>query len=89
MSETTATIILCRGSGTECWCCGGSVYAEGGPFDPDPRYCSQDCHDDWEAHLYDQQVAHARRFGCCPECGFDNEEHMEGCSKPPRGELGG
>jgi hypothetical protein len=65
-----------------CCCCGGSA-SLGGTQHPIPgsvpslRYCSMECHDDWEDYLARQ--AEWRASDWCPSCGFDNHEHADDC----------
>lgn len=67
-----------------CCCCGGSA-SLGGAQEPVPgsvpalRYCSMECHDDWENYLAGMREWAATNF--CPACGFDNHEHQRGCPK--------
>lgn len=72
----TAFACLYAGPGDECWGCGGWTKAGGGPFPGDSRFCCEDCAADFSerARLRDLRMA------CCPECGFDNQEHAEGCT---------
>ena len=70
------TIILCYGNPEECQGCGGWVKADGGPFEGDPRFCSEDCF----AAVAERIRLAAERLACCPECGFDNSEHGDGCT---------
>jgi hypothetical protein len=86
MSDST-TIILCYGSRTECWNCGGYTKAidpdtgKPGPFEGDDRFCSEECcaeaDERWEREKRQRELM----LACCPECGFDNQEHDEGCSR--------
>jgi hypothetical protein len=69
-------ICLYFGNPEECQGCGGWVKADGGPFEGDPRFCSEDC----AAEVARRIEAAAGRLRCCPECGFDNNEHDEGCT---------
>jgi hypothetical protein len=77
---TSASPFTCfyTGPDGECRNCGGWTKAGGGPFPGDPRFCSEDCYADNQ-----ERAAQAnRRMACCPECGFDNQEHGDQCSHP-------
>ena len=84
------TLRLCTaedmGMADTCCNCGGSA-SLGGTQPPIPgsrqslRYCSVKCHDEWENRLVERAEAQDRRLACCPECGFDNSEHDDGCSR--------
>lgn len=74
--------ILCFSTGfDECCCCGGSATL-GGTVEAvigsqrSLRYCSIECHDDWENFLAEQR----ERVTCCPSCGYDQREHADDCS---------
>lgn len=78
------TIFVCMSNGTdECCCCGGSATL-GGTQDavpgsvPSLRYCSLECHDEWEDFLAEQ--AQQRSAAWCDMCGYDNHEHAKDCS---------
>lgn len=74
-------VCLYFGNASECQCCGGWTGAEGGPFEPDPRFCSQDCAET----IYERQ-SQARYYAennWCSECGYDNFEHAPGCAPSP------
>lgn len=71
--------IACPDLSGECTACGGAL-----PPEPIPsargsalRYCSVDCHDDWEQHLDDEASRLASAW--CPTCGYDRHEHAPGC----------
>ena len=70
-------ICLYFGGAEECQNCGGWTGAGGGPFEPDPRYCSEDCFADAQTRA----AQSAARMSCCPECGFDNQEHDTTCTR--------
>jgi hypothetical protein len=75
-TETTGFVCLYFGSGEDCRNCGGWLKAAGGPFDGDSRYCSEDCF----ADAQERESQYAQRMACCPECGYDNQEHAPECS---------
>jgi hypothetical protein len=75
--------ILCFGNPEECQGCGGWVRAEGGPFEGDSRYCSQECFEDAQ----ERAARVSARLRCCDECGYDNAEHGPSC--PIAGALAG
>jgi len=76
MTVSPGFICLNFGTPGECQNCGGWTRAndedgQPGPFPGDSRYCSEDCYADAQ-----RRTAAARaRMVCCPECGFDNQEH--------------
>lgn len=72
-------MVLCFGTGEECWCCGGYTKAADGPFEGDNRYCSEECFADWDARLRTEEQQRKKVFACCKECGFDNAEHDTTC----------
>jgi hypothetical protein len=84
------TFILCPmgtdefGLGSECACCGGSATL-GGRQEAIPgsapilRYCSVECHDEWEDHLAQRGAPDGKT---CESCGYDRNEHEEGCERP-------
>lgn len=83
MTDTAHVICLYFGTPGECQNCGGSVYAEGedgfcGPFEGDPRYCSEDCFAD--AQEFQQRQARYWATEWCPTCGFDRHEHAPDCT---------
>jgi hypothetical protein len=69
------TVILCFGDPEECQGCGGWTRAEGGPFEGDPRFCSEDCY----AMVAERSAESMARLACCGSCGFDNAEHAPWC----------
>lgn len=75
-AETAGFVCLYFGSGEDCWSCGGWLKAAGGPFDGDSRYCSEDCF----ADAQERAAQYAQRMACCPECGYDNQEHAPDCA---------
>jgi hypothetical protein len=74
-TETAGFVCLYFGSGEDCRYCGEWLKAAGGPFDGDPRFCSEDCF----ADAKERDAREARRLACCPECGYDNSEHAPDC----------
>ena len=77
MSTGTAGFVcLYFGTGEDCWNCGGWLKAAGGPFDGDSRYCSEDCF----ADAQEREARTAQRRACCPQCGYDRQEHAPDCS---------
>jgi hypothetical protein len=76
---SAGVICLYFGTPGECQCCGGSTHAEGGPFEPDPRFCSRECAEE----IYERQsrAQDYYRNNWCPECGYDNFEHDPGCKR--------
>lgn len=78
-------IFLCTGSRTECWNCGGHTHSldpdtgQPGPFEGDSRYCSEDCYAESGERERIQAEQSLLRYALCPDCGFDNQEHDEGC----------
>lgn len=78
MSTASPFVCLYTGPEDECRGCGGWTRAGGGPFPGDKRFCSEDC-------FADAQERAARvnlKMACCPECGFDNQEHSGECTQP-------
>lgn len=69
-------ICLYFGPADECRYCGGWTKAGGGPFEGDPRFCSEDCYADAATRAEET----ARRSAWCPACGYDNSEHGSDCS---------
>src|ERR1035437_10760391 len=65
-TETAGFVCLYFGSGEDCRYCGEWLKAAGGPFDGDPRFCSEDCF----ADAKERDAREARRLACCPECGY-------------------
>lgn len=74
--EAAGMICLYFGPADECRYCGGWTKAGGGPFEGDPRFCSEDCYADAATRAEET----ARRTAWCPECGYDNSEHGPDCS---------
>jgi hypothetical protein len=77
-------ICLYFGAG-ECPNCGGSTKADGGPF-VDVKgvtYCSEECAEQAAEYASQMDERHRRWFVCCPECGFDRQEHDGGCTQVP------
>jgi hypothetical protein len=67
----------------ECCCCGGWIYAAGNKESivgsvPSLRYCSIECHDDWEDFLAEQKQHFDAAW--CPTCGYDRHEHAPDCA---------
>ena len=66
----------------ECCCCGGSATL-GGTQEavigsvPSLRYCSTECHDEWEDHL----LTLAGSRNTCSTCGYDCGEHAPDCQR--------
>jgi hypothetical protein len=81
MSTASPFVCLYTGPGDECWNCGGWTRAGGGPFPGDRRFCTEDCCADFQERARKRDLMMA----CCPECGFDNQEHSEACSRPEAG----
>lgn len=82
----TGTVFVCTDiCGDTCCCCGGSATL-GGTQEAivgsaaTLRYCSIECHDEWEDHLASER----ERMACCPSCGFDCQEHADDCPEPSR-----
>lgn len=77
---TTASPFIClyTGPADECRGCGGWTKAGGGPFPGDTRFCSEDCYADTQERTRQLDL----RMACCPECGFDNQEHSDQCPIP-------
>jgi len=75
-TQTRGIVCLYFGSGKDCHYCGGYLKAAGGPFAGDPRFCSEDCF----ADAKERDARQARRLACCPECGYDNQEHAPDCA---------
>jgi hypothetical protein len=69
-------VCLYFGTGEDCWNCGEWKKAAGGPFAGDSRFCSEDCF----ADAMEREAREAQRTACCPECGYDNQEHAPKCS---------
>ena len=68
--------------GDTCCGCGGSATLGGTQeaipgSSPTLRYCSIACHDEWE----DELAHRAELRACCPLCGFDQQEHADGCAR--------
>lgn len=85
----TATMILCFDTGfDECWNCAGPKRAIDpdtnlpGPFEGDERFCCEECCVEAQERWLREERAWKLQIACCPECGFDNQEHDVGCSKP-------
>lgn len=76
MSAGISFVCLYAGPEDECRGCGGWTKAGGGPFPGDSRFCSEDCY----AETQERNRKADLRMACCPECGFDCQEHNEGCS---------
>jgi len=84
-TKTTGIVCLYFGSGKDCRYCGGWLKAAGGPFGADPRFCSEDCF----ADAMERDAREARRLACCPQCGYDRQEHAPDCPEARRrSELG-
>ena len=80
MSTKTAGIVcLYFGDPCECQWCGGCTKAEGGPFEGDSRYCSEDCFAE-AAERARRQAGYAATEWC-PECGYDRHERAPGCPR--------
>ena len=73
--EGAGMICLYFGDPCECQWCGGCTKAEGGPFEGDPRFCSEDCAADAAERAREQEL----RLACCPQCGYDRQEHAPDC----------
>lgn len=71
----TRFICLYFGPADECRSCGGWTKAAGGPFEGDPRFCSEDCFADDQ----ERQARIAKREAWCPACGYDQDEHAPDC----------
>ena len=83
--EAAGMICLYFGPADECRYCGGWTKAAGGPFEGDPRFCSEDCFTDAAERAREQE----RRRACCPQCGYDRQEHAPDCPEARRrSELG-
>ena len=83
--EGAGMICLYFGDPCECQWCGGCTKAEGGPFEGDSRFCSEDCAADAAERAREQE----RRRACCPRCGYDRQEHAPDCPEARRrSELG-
>lgn len=79
--------------GASCIACGGAVDSDPepgeqrGPFEAPEgslapgKYCSERCWEEWDDYLQKQKEARERMLALCPECGFDRQEHDEGCSR--------
>lgn len=81
--------VVCLYTGLgECWNCGGStrsidpVTGKQGPFEGDRRFCSEECCAEADERWERERLALERQRALCPECGFDNQEHDDGCSRP-------
>ena len=61
----------------ECWNCGGFTKAEGGPFEGDRKFCSEDCFADYQERY---RLA-AEGPAWCPACGYDQGEHALDCGQ--------
>ena len=70
-------ICLYFGPADECQSCGGWVKAEGGPFEGDRRFCSEDCYTD--AMELRDRIAQRTATAWCRACGYDNHEHAPNC----------
>lgn len=75
-SGNSGMICLYFGRADECRYCGGWTKAAGGPFEGDPRFCSEDCYADDQ----ERQARIAKREAWCPACGYDQGEHAPGCA---------
>ena len=73
--EGAGMICLYFGDPCECQWCGGCTKAEGGPFEGDSRFCSEDCYADAAERAQEQEL----RLACCPECGPARQEHAPDC----------
>lgn len=79
---TVDAVFLCTDICSDtCCCCGGSATLGGTQeaivgSSPTLRYCSTECHDEWEDYL----AAGWERLECCPVCGFDCKEHAPDCT---------
>jgi len=80
--STTETGMICLyfGRDDECRYCGGWTKAAGGPFAGDSRFCSEDCFADAAERARERAREQERRLACCPECGYDRQEHAPDCS---------
>ena len=76
IAEAGLVCLYC-GDPCECQWCGGCTKAEGGPFEGDSRYCSEDCF----AEASERARRQAEYAACCPECGYDRREHAPGCPR--------
>jgi hypothetical protein len=74
--EAAGFVCLYFGPTDECWNCCGWTKAAGGPFEGDPRFCSEDCYADAAERARKQEL----RLACCPQCGYDRQEHAPDCS---------
>ena len=72
-----AFICLYFGNQEECHNCGGWTKVEGGPFEGDFRFCSEECFE--EMMEFQSQREAERVSDWCPECGYDNHEHDLDC----------
>lgn len=78
MSTASPFVCLYTGPEDECRGCGGWTKAGGGPFPGDERFCSEDCYADAQERAARRDL----KMTCCPECGFDQQEHSEECTRP-------
>lgn len=78
-------IFLCFGDHDECWNCGGWVHAGDPPEVPEGEepigghFCSTECYD--ESLRFALRAKKASLAAWCFDCGFDNNEHAQGCRK--------
>ena len=76
---------LCFGTPGECQNCGGSTRSideetgERGPFEGDPRFCSEDCFA--ESQMFAERARRQAASDWCPSCGFDRHEHADDCTR--------
>lgn len=49
-----------------------------GPFEGDPRFCSEDCYADHQKWVEREERARASEY--CQTCGFDRHEHAPDCA---------
>ena len=73
--EAAGMICLYFGPADECRYSGGWTKADSGPFEGDSRFCSEDCFADAAERAQEQEL----RLACCPECGYDRQEHAPDC----------
>jgi hypothetical protein len=73
MPTDPVIVIVCSDPTNSCWNCEDPL-----PREPiEGRYCTVVCSDE----ARERRSAEDARTACCPECGFDQQEHSEECSR--------
>ena len=72
-TQPTPRVIICFDLSKSCWNCEARL-----PREPiEGRYCTVGCYDE----ARERREHEAARLACCPECGYDRQEHNPTCSR--------